>query len=65
VAPESVSRWENESQTMSPPAEKLLRLCSLALEPITDYSILEVMGQEEPDDQLLYCALKGRWQPAA
>ncbi len=33
VAPESISRWESGRLRMSPPAERLLRVCALLADP--------------------------------
>jgi len=39
VTAETVSRWENGHEVMSPPADRLLRLMILTREPVSDYSL--------------------------
>lgn len=48
TAPETVSRWENGSQKMSDPAERLLRLFILAKRaPVTNYEFLDQLAAKE------------------
>lgn len=42
VTPESVSRWENERETIGPQADRLLRLMAITQEPKQDYSLDEL-----------------------
>ena len=39
VTPESVSRWEQDREIMSPPADRALRLMVATREPVTEYPL--------------------------
>lgn len=62
VTRETVSRWETCARRMSVTAERLLRLYTLALEPIKDYSILQTVGQGSPVEARYRLALEDHWQ---
>ena len=61
VTKETVSRWENGAKPMSPPAERLLRLCVLARQPVRDPSILRGLGVGKPTKSLIRLRFKDRW----
>jgi putative zinc finger/helix-turn-helix YgiT family protein len=65
VTPETVSRWENGSKSMSATSERLLRLCVLKFEPVEDYSILREMATEKHSARPIRMAITNDWQPAA
>jgi putative transcriptional regulator len=44
VKAETVSRWENDRDVMSPLADRLLRLMVLTKQPVTDYSLDDLIG---------------------
>lgn len=44
VKPETVSRWENGHDQISPMADRLLRLMVLTREPVSDYSLDALVG---------------------
>lgn len=37
VAPETLSRWENEKEAVPPPADRVIRLMVLFTEPVSEY----------------------------
>ena len=39
VTPETVSRWENDKEVMSPPADRALRLMVATRRPVTEYPL--------------------------
>lgn len=58
VSPETISRWENEKETISPVADRLLRVLVLTLEPPQRYEdlidqIKDVSRDIEPTPTLL------------
>ena len=65
VTPQTVSRWENGKQEMSVVAERLLRLCALAREPIEDYSVLKRVAKMEPKAEVIRLCLQDEWVAAA
>lgn len=68
VQPETVSRWERTDtpKRMQLPAEKLLRVMALHVEPVSDYGLLE-MGSKEPTSSqpLRVRSDDGHWGAAA
>lgn len=66
VTVETVSRWENGRSPMSPTAEKLLRMCTLYLDPIDDYSnpSLQEFGiQDTQSPRIRFAIVDNQWQP--
>jgi putative zinc finger/helix-turn-helix YgiT family protein len=45
VAPESVNRWESGAIQMAAPAERLLRLAVLMLDPVSNYKTLDLFAK--------------------
>ncbi len=64
VTPETVSRWENNSKSMSATSERLLRICVLKFEPVDDYSILKEMGTEKHSSRPIRMTIGKEWRAA-
>ncbi len=64
VTPETVSRWENSSKSMSATSERLLRICVLKFEPVEDYSILKEMGTEKHSSRPIRMTIGKEWRAA-
>ena len=64
VTAESVSRWENEREQMSPVADRLLRLMVMTRAPVSDYDLdsLAVLEDEPAPVRLRVEAAKGGWR---
>ena len=52
VTPESVSRWENEREQMTPVADRLVRLMIVTQAPVSDYSLAGLVGLDEKPSPL-------------
>ena len=68
VTKETVSRWENGRERMSPTADRLLRAAVLLLEPVEGWSIerFRAIGTEAaPRPPLRFTRSAGGWQEAA
>lgn len=63
VTPESVSRWENEREQMTPVADRLLRLMVVTTAPVGDYSLDDLLDIEEKPApvRLRVASKKGGW----
>lgn len=64
VTAESVSRWENEREQMSPVADRLLRLMVMTRAPVSEYDLdsLAVLEDEPAPVRLRVEAAKGGWR---
>ena len=69
VAPETLSRWENEQSSMGVSVEKLLRYAALMQQPTEVYPPVEVLSkmarEKAPRGQIRLNAKKAIWLPAA
>lgn len=69
VTPESVSRWENDREKMSPVADRLLRLMVVTTSPVSEYSLdsLAELEDEATPVRLRVQSAKEGWRadPAA
>jgi putative zinc finger/helix-turn-helix YgiT family protein len=69
VSPETVSRWENEKETISSTSDRLLRLIVVRGWPVEDYAIDDLVKiDDRRDPQAVHVELRVRdrhWQPAA
>jgi putative zinc finger/helix-turn-helix YgiT family protein len=67
VARETVSRWENEHEQMSPVAERLLRLAVAHEKPIQDYHVADLGAVDErgaAPAKITVKLVEKRWQAA-
>ena len=66
VTPESVSRWENEREQMSPVADRLLRLMVVTRAPVSEYPLdsLAELEEETVPVRLRLESAKGGWRAA-
>jgi len=64
VTPESVSRWENEREQMSPVADRLLRLMVVTRAPVSEYPLesLAELEEEAVPVRLRLESAKGGWR---
>lgn len=64
VTAESVSRWENEREQMSPVADRLLRLMVMTRAPVSDYNLdsLAALEDEPSPVRLRVEAARGGWK---
>jgi putative zinc finger/helix-turn-helix YgiT family protein len=64
VTAESVSRWENDREQMSPVADRLLRLMIATRAPVSEYKLdaLADLGDESAPVRLRVEAAKGGWK---
>lgn len=64
VTAESVSRWENEREQMSPVADRLLRLMVMTRAPVSDYDLdaLAALEDEASPVRLRVEPAKGGWR---
>jgi putative zinc finger/helix-turn-helix YgiT family protein len=63
VKPETVSRWENGHDVMSPLADRLLRLMILTNQPVSDYSLDDLLAVDAAPKptKIRFAASKTGW----
>lgn len=65
VTPETVSRWETDSQAIGVTADRLLRLLVVCREPVADYSLDALRKLERKPGRPLHLDLRvhgGQWK---
>jgi putative zinc finger/helix-turn-helix YgiT family protein len=69
VSPETVSRWENDKETISSTSDRLLRLIIVRSWPVEDYSVDDLVKiDDRRDPPPLHVELRvrdRRWEPVA
>lgn len=64
VTPETVSRWENDRETMSAPADRALRLMVATRQPVADYPLesLQKITREPKETRIGLRASRQEWE---